>query len=247
MTTEDRLRLLAVDLDVSFVMSPGGRMAQVNSPDGEAAPRLVFAGCQEGNLVRLRRDIGDAVAREVHVVAASEPPWFDPGSPPRCLSALLGLLSREAPVERVTRAITYVLPHGTRYPAKLSIVSSEATEGRCLLARLAREGPTQVLADAGFKDVDDFCAPWCVALEGGEIAAMAFAARLGTLGAEVGVYTFPGFRGQGLAGAVTACWSSLACLAGHRLFYSTQTTNRASQRVAERLGLARLGASLSVT
>ena len=65
---EDRLRLLAVDLDASFVMSPGGRMAQVNSPDGEAAPRLVFAGCQEGNLVRLRRDVGDAVAREVHVV-----------------------------------------------------------------------------------------------------------------------------------------------------------------------------------
>jgi predicted GNAT family acetyltransferase len=116
-----------------------------------------------------------------------------------------------------------------------------------LLDRLARDGPPQVLADAGFKSVDDFWAPWCVALEDGEVAATAFAARLGPFGAEVGVYTFPGFRGRGLASAVTACWSSLAGLAGRNLFYSTQTTNRSSRRVAERLGLVRLGASLSLT
>lgn len=243
----DLLRLLAVDLDTSFLMSPGGRIARVNSPDGEPGPRLVLVGCGGGNLARLRHDVSEATARDIAVVMEGEPPWSDSSSPPRCLPALVALLSRAAPVQNVTRGIICVLPHAVRYPTNVSIVSSEEVEGRQWLERLARDGTPRALREAGFKGVDDFWAPWCVALEGGEIAATAFAARLGPLGAEVGVYTFPGFRGRGLAAAVTARWSSLAELAERRLFYSTQTTNLSSQRVMERLGLARLAASLSVT
>jgi hypothetical protein len=243
----DELALLAVDLDALFVMSASGRIVRVNSPDGESAPRAVLAGCRSGNLVRLRHDVGEPTALDITALVRSEPPWSDPALPPGRLAALVSLLSRAAPVDRVTRGIIYILPRNIRYSAATRIVSGEDAEGRRLLERLAREGMPRLLHDAGFKRVDDFWAPWCVALEGGEIAATAFAARLGTFGAEVGVYTFPGFRGRGLAAAVTAYWSSLAELADRRLFYSTQVTNRSSQRVAERLGLARLGASLSVT
>jgi GNAT superfamily N-acetyltransferase len=242
----DELALLAVDLDASFVMSTSGRIARVNSPDGEPAPRAVLAGCGSGNLVRVRHDVGEPTARDIIALVGSEPPWSDPASPPGCLAALVSLLSREAPVEKVTRGIIYRLPRGLQRPAEIQIVSGEEAEGRRWLERLAREGTPQVLQDAGFKSVGDFWAPWCVALEGGEIAATAFAARLGRVGAEVGVYTFPGYRGRGFAAAVTTHWSSLAELADRRLFYSTQTTNLSSQRVAERLGLARLGASLSI-
>jgi hypothetical protein len=49
-----------------------------------------------------------------------------------------------------------------------------------------------------------------------------------------------------LAAAVTAGWSRLDSLAGRDLFYSTSTANRSSQRVAERLGLPRLGARLAI-
>jgi hypothetical protein len=243
----DELALLAVDLDALFVTSTSGRIARVNSPDGEPAPRAVLAGGRSGNLIRLRHDVGEATARAITALVQSEPPWSDPASPPGCLPTLLSLLSREAPVERVSRGIIYVLPRSLPCPAEIRIVSGEEAEGRRWLERLAREGAPQALRDAGFKGVGDFWAPWCVALESGEIAATAFAARLGPVGAEVGVYTFPGFRGRGLAAAVTAHWSSLAELADRRLFYSTQTTNRSSQRVAERLGLARLGASVAVT
>ena len=51
---------------------------------------------------------------------------------------------------------------------------------------------------------------------------MAFAARLGVSGAELGVYTFPKYRGRGLAAAVTAAWSSMPSLNQHALFYSTE-------------------------
>jgi hypothetical protein len=243
----DELALLATDLDALFVMSVSGRIARVNSRDGEPGPRVVLAGCRSGNLVRLRHDVGEPTARDITALVRSEPPWSDPASRPGCLPTLASLLSREAPVVTVSRGIIYVLPRSLRYPTELSIVSGEEAAGRRWLERLAREGAPQALRDAGFKGVGDFWAPWCVALDGEEVAATAFAARLGTFGAEVGVYTFQGFRGRGFAAAVTARWSSLAELADRRLFYGTQTTNRSSQRVVERLGLARLGASLSVT
>jgi hypothetical protein len=243
----DDLSLLTLDLEALFVMSPTGRIAAVNSPDGEPGPRLLLAGCRAGNLLRLRWDVGDETARGVAALAAGEPPWFDPAAPPLCQSAIIALLSREAPAERIGHAIIYRLPHGLRCGASARLVAGDEPEGRALVDRLDHEGAPPALVDAGFLSGSDFWPPWCAALVGGEIAAVAFAARLSSLAAEVGVYTFAGYRGQGLAAAVTARWSSLAGLADRRLFYSASTTNRSSQRVAERLGLARLGASLAVS
>ena len=100
--------------------------------------------------------------------------------------------------------------------------------------------------DAGFKSVADLWEPWCIALEGEEVAAIAFAARLGSVGAEIGVYTFRNFRSRGFAATVAANWSSMPSLEGHVLFYSTSRSNRSSQRVASRLGLQMIGASVSV-
>jgi hypothetical protein len=241
------LELLALDLDASFLMTASGRIDKVNSPEREPAPRCVLAGCRTGNLVRLRHDVGEATARDIAALLKDQPPWFDPAAAPPCLPGLIRLLSREAPVATVSRGVIYTLSHGLRSPApSATLVCGDEPERRTLLERLAREGMPQGAVDAGFRGVGDFWPPWCAALEGGDIAAVAFAARLGASAAEVGVYTLPDYRGRALAAAVTARWSSLAELADRRLFYSTQVTNRSSQRVAERLGLARLGASLAL-
>jgi predicted GNAT family acetyltransferase len=76
------------------------------------------------------------------------------------------------------------------------------------------------------------------------IASIAFAARLGAGGAEVGVYTFPGWRSKGLAAAVTAKWSAHPDLEERELFYSTTISNISSRRVAARLGLQQFAISL---
>ena len=140
----------------------------------------------------------------------------------------------------------YQLPRGLAHDASVRIVRSETAQGDKLIAALAREMPP-ALADAGFATADHFWAPWCVALEGDQVAATAFAARLGAHGAEIGVYTFPGFRGRGLAAAVTSAWSAHPALAGRALFYSRAADNLSSGRVTQRLGLRRIGASLRVT
>ena len=99
----------------------------------------------------------------------------------------------------------------------------------------------------GFVDGGELWAPWCVALHQDEVASIAFAARLGPSATETGVTTVPAFRGHGFAAAATAGWVSLPSLRGRALFYSTSRTNVSSQRVAQRLGLRFLGASLDIT
>lgn len=239
------LRLLRVQLESAFVMS-GGRIERVNDPDRSAAPRLCLSGCEAGNLVFFRRDVGERTAGSILDLVRAEPPWSDLSAPPRCLDAMVELLSVEAPAQVRTPALNFVLPHNVRYAAGATIIRGDAAEGARLLARLMEDGMPAHLIEGGFAGVGDFWAPWCAAIVDGVIAAMAFAARLGPFGADVGVYTFPGFRGHGLAAAVTASWSSLPSLAGRELFYSTHQTNCSSQRVAARLGLRQFGVSIAI-
>ncbi len=244
--TDEHFEWLARDAAATFDLSGDGRILGENDPDRSPGPRLFLAGCTGGNLVHLRHDVDEAAAARIRALVAAEPPWSDPELRPACLPELTALLSREAPVEVMGSAVIHTLPRGLVFATSARIVRSETEPGDRLLARLARDGMPPDLTEAGFIGVGDFWAPWCVALEDGRIAAMAFAARTGRWGAAIGVYTFPAFRGRGLAAAVTADWANLPGLAGRALFYSALFANTSSLRVIERLGLPRVGTSLRI-
>ena len=93
----------------------------------------------------------------------------------------------------------------------------------------------------------DLWAPWCVATVEGEVASIVEAVRRGPAGAEVGVDTAVGWRGRGLAAAVTAAWSRHPELSELVLFYSTSRVDVSSQRVTARPSLRRLGATFAVS
>jgi hypothetical protein len=244
--TADDLRLLQVDIDTMFVMSATGRIERENDPDRSSGPRVFFSGCPFGNLTRVRYDVDDASAMRILEVAAKEPPWRDPDAMPACTEKIVALLS-DGQTAAVSTALIYQLPNGLRYEHTAAIVHGDSEEGRQMLARLADRGMPDYMQTAGFKGVGDFWEPWCVALDTTEIASMAFAARLGVSGAELGVYTFPKCRGRGLAAAVTAAWSSMRSLNQHALFYSTSKSNLSSQRVTARLGLRLIGTSFRIS
>jgi hypothetical protein len=246
MSPTEAMDLLTLDAAATFAHSGTGRILRENDPDRSPGPRLFLAGCPGGNLLRLRHDVGEATAARIRALLEDEPAWDDPDIRPACLSELAGLLSRDGPAEVMGSAVIHALPHGLACATAARIVRGDTEDGARLLARLARDGMPPALTEAGFVGVGDFWAPWCVALEGGEIAAMAFAARTGGQGASIGVYTFPGFRGRGLAAAVTAAWANLPSLAGRALFYSALWANASSLRVIERLGLPRIGVSVRI-
>ena len=244
MNPSEAMRLLELDAAATFALSDTGRILGENDPDGSPGPRLFLAGCPGGNLVRLRHDVGEATAARIQALVADEPPWCDPDVQPACLPRLADLLARDGPAEVTGPAVIHALPRGLAGAIPARIVRGESEDGARLLARLARDGMPPALSAAGFVGVGDFWTPWCVALEDGEIASMAFAARTGPHGSSIGVYTFTGFRGRGLAAAVTADWANLPSLAGRDLFYSALQANASSLRVIARLGLPRIGISI---
>jgi len=234
------LEQLALDAATTFRLDDAGRILRENDPDASPGPRAFIAGCAAGNLVHVRVDIAASVAAEIAALVAAEPPWIDPTVRPGCLERValrLGLSGDRAEV-----GFNYALPRRDAPVGRF--ICGDTDEGDALLARLRRDGMPAHLVAAGFATVADLWAPWCVAVEDEAIAAIAFAARLTPRSAAVGVYTFPSYRGRGLAAAVAARWTGLTPLADHALFYGTSAANVSSQKVAERLGLQRIGLGL---
>lgn len=208
---------------------------------------MFFAGCSQGNIAHVRDDVDDQLASRLLATGSQEHLWRSADVLPQCLGKIIELLSAAQPVVTIGPGVIYKLPNGLSYAHSATIVRGDSVEGAKMRARFADRGLPKSMLDAGFKSVGDFWEPWCVALDGEEIASIAFAARIAAAGAEIGVYTFPKFRAQGFAAAVTASWSSMPSLADRELFYSTQRSNRSSQRVAARLGLRLIGATLRIS
>ncbi|MGO9450586.1 MAG: GNAT family N-acetyltransferase [Candidatus Binataceae bacterium] len=255
MSIRDDLKLLHIDVETVFVMSPTQRIERVNDTDSSIGPRLFLTGCPQGNSAHVRHDVEDQMAERLLAIAAEEPPWRDPWVLPQCIGKLLDVLFNNPPFAtgpasrtplNVGTGLIYQLPNHMKYEHAANIVRGDSVEGHQMRMRFAERGMPEPMVAAGFKSVADFWEPWCIAIESEEVAAIAFAARLGSTGAEIGVYTFPEFRARGFAAAVTASWSSLPSLNGRALFYSTSRSNRSSQRVAARLGLRMIGASVGI-
>src|SRR5260370_13266740 len=143
-----------------FVMSASGRIERENAPDRSSGPRLFFAGCAFGNIIRVRYDVDDQLAMGVLEIAAKEPPWRDPDEIPPCAAKIAELLSdsRPAPIDQY---LIYKLPNGLEHEHPSKIMRGDSEEGRQMLPSLAERGMPDYMQTAGFKGVGDFCEPWC--------------------------------------------------------------------------------------
>jgi hypothetical protein len=239
--------LLEIHFRTGFVFERSGRISTTNDPDRSPAPRFALFGCASGNAYGVRADVTDGVAAQLMGCAALEPPFVDQAGASRHLDRYIELLSPDALVSTLRLGVTYVLPSDIAYPHDVRVICSDSVEGQGLRATLAAQGVPAGLAEMGFVDVSEFWDPWCVALHEGEVASVAFAARLSETGAGLGLATWPCLRGRGYAAAATAGWTRISALRSRALFYSTAHTNISSQRVVARLGLRFLGASVELS
>ncbi|MES3027803.1 MAG: GNAT family N-acetyltransferase [Pseudomonadota bacterium] len=238
--------LINTELGTRFTLTATGRIEREADPDGSPGPLMFLAGCDSGNLVQFGHELGSDLVAELDALAAEEPPLSKPDAVPIHLGRYLELLRPFGPLE-THPGLSFHLPHRAPAPITASLIASGTVEGDQLEAILAREGMAPDLVEMGFRGIGDLWAPWCLALQDGQIASLAFTARLGADGAELGLATLPAFRGRGLAAAATAGWSALPALAERTLFYSTAMSNLASQRVVAKLRLKFLGPTLSIS
>lgn len=236
---------LNIDYRTLFRLSAGGRIEAENDPDRSPGPRFWLAGCAEGNVFGVRSDIPGDIIAELQTLATAEPPFTHPAAP-RFLGRYLMALAHHRPVAHHALGLIYELPHSLSYNSAARVIGSDSEDGEALARSLSSNGMPEGISELGFRDVADFWPPWCVAIVDGDIASIAFSARLSDLGAELGVATAKAFRGRRLAAAAVAGWSRLPPLQTRTLFYSTGRDNISSQRVAARLALRLRGASLRI-
>lgn len=238
--------LINIEFETRFTLTPAGRIEREADPDRSPGPLMFLAGCDGGALIRFGHELDDDLVAELKALSAEEPPLSRPGQVPIHLERYLDLLRPFGPLQNHP-GLSFHLPHQSQAQVSAQLIASGTVEGDHLQATLTREGMPPALVEMGFRDAKDLWAPWCLALQDGEIASLAFAARLGGGGAELGLATLPAFRGLGLAAAATAGWSALPSLADRTLFYSTATSNLASQRVVAKLGLKFIGPTLGIS
>jgi RimJ/RimL family protein N-acetyltransferase len=139
------------------------------------------------------------------------------------------------PVNRDLLVRVYLADHAVRCSSGLPVLTAP-TEA----LRIANPGNWQPVEWDEL--LDGKLGPWAIAVDGGRVSSICHTPRPMTeRAAECGVWSHPEFRGRGHAAAVTAAWAELVRPSGRHLFYSTDETNRSSQRVAERLALPLLG------
>jgi RimJ/RimL family protein N-acetyltransferase len=229
--------------ETAFVLDARGRILHNNEPTTTAGPRFWMAGCATSNLFLLHADVSASTAAKIAELMQDEPPLAAPGAAPLHLARYVALLGSE----KETRGINFALPNDVASASAAERVWYGTPEGDDLLAALNVNGMPHGLYAMGFINTGEFWPPWCALLEDGVVASICFAARLGKRGADAGVATAPAFRSQGYAAAATAGWAAHPALAGHVLGYSTTAENLASQRVAQRLGLRTIGATITLS
>ncbi len=101
-----------------------------------------------------------------------------------------------------------------------------------------------------FQWLDDEFGGWGTAfavVRDGAAVSLCFSSRLDSHSAEAGLETVSEYRGQGFAAFVTQSWAAGVHASGRIPFYSTSFDNVASQAVARKLGLIRIGEDYSFT
>lgn len=233
-------RLLELEAETRFALDHG-RIASEGPPDLAPGPLIFMAG---GRLW-LAEALESSLAQALNLLARDEPPLI-PGRPPAGAERYLSLLAAYGPI-RAHGGLSFLLPQALPAPGDAQTVASDSAAAQAIEGRLARDGMPPELLALNFRSVADLWPPYCLVMEDGRIAALAFTARLGARGAELGLVTLPEARGRGLAAQAVAGWSALAELRGRTLFYSTSAGNRASMRVAAKLGLPFIGPTWEIS
>lgn len=220
------LELLRIQMDVLWGASAG--------------PEVVLAWARDGVRARFAGGVPAEVAWAVEAVVDGVRRGAEADGPPpeveRCR-----LLLEEASGKAVRLAPgsgpSYVIEPDVTFRPTARLVRSDTAD--CAALRGANPGNWGV--DEWQDLLDGRLGPWVMAMHGERVISICHTPVSNAIAAEAGVWTHPEFRGQRHAAATTAAWAALMRPSGRVLFYSTSWTNHASQRVAGKLGLRRIG------
>ena len=230
----DELELMRIHVEALYTHDERGRIVRVNELNGKPAPRLFIGRTSMGNVVRVRDDVDDALARKLEAVAAAEQRSVALLEPPYGSMPYEALLASAAAIEHVEAGPAFRSAHDlVRKPNAIRIT----LENRDLLEP----------RHPSWLDDVAHCQPFIGMVHEGVVVSVCASVRITDRAHEAGVDTHVDFRGRGFAPHAVAAWARAVREAGRIPLYSTSWKNTASQAVAAKLGLVRYGTTLHIT
>lgn len=218
-----------------FTHDTAGRMRHVNDTAAAPAPRFFLGRTSQGHIWRFRHDLPALLVSELEKHCQAEPIEQTPGELPFYVEEYTRLLQMQTAVQKTGAGPAYV------FPAPQSAVHTEN------LIAITTENVDKL--SAGFADwIEDvpFCQPFLALVQSGQVVSLCCSVRITAQAHEAGVETLPHWRRKGYAATVVAGWASAVRALGAVPFYSTAWSNRASQAVANKLGLIQYGTDFHI-
>jgi hypothetical protein len=226
---------MRLHLQALYTLDHLGRLVAVKATSALPAPRFFLGRTLDGPVVAVGHEVPESMVDELVAIASDVPPGMDAHSPlASILHSATTLLSAQQPLVKTWAGPNY------RCPPELAW-TGEATPITPSNASLLSPYLEPWLEDVAER------VPMAAVLVGGRAVSVCCSVRISAAADEAGVDTHLDFRGRGHALAAVAAWSQAVSSVGRVPLYSTSWENRASQRVAEKLGLMQYGSVLHVT
>jgi RimJ/RimL family protein N-acetyltransferase len=228
----DDRELMQAQLEVLYQYDQQDRMLRINEPNGGNAPMFAMGRSRHGNLWRFRADLPDSLVSDLDAICQREPLSSDLHVPAACYNELIDRISSFARPRSIWRGPCYVFEEPIVPPAE----------------------PIGLTADT-ISLLEEHLLDWCdlsldsapyVILNSGSAVAICYSSRIGPRVCEAGVETAPAYRNRGYARAVVRAWAAAIQASGRTPLYSTSWMNRASQALANAIGLRLYGENLSI-
>lgn len=239
--------MLELHVRTLFTHDAAGKLVAINEPRARPASRFCLGWTARGVIWRVRHDLpGGLVDRLGELVAATSIDE-DVAQLPSCLPEVRAALSEHGPITGEGSGPEYCFPDMLAETAGAAAVSAGAADDAAGVVAVTADN-AHVLSrwlPEWLPDVAEQL-PIAAVLVDGDAVSICACARLPGRATHAGVETHPAFRGRGHAVAATAAWARAIRGRGIIPLYGTSWSNRASQRVAAKVGLVRYGASISI-
>ncbi len=231
------LSLMKIQVGTLFVHDHDERLRFINEPyrpEDHPAPVVFIGRTRGGSVVRFRYDVPEALCQRVQAIIQAQLSSGNLYESPSCLATVKDLLTPYITTDQQWIGPAY------RFPDSLG--------GSPEVVRIDRS--TAYLLEFGFSDLIpelDHCQPVVAIVEGDKAVSVCQSVRKSEKAEEAGVDTLLSHRGKGYAAQVVAGWAGVVREQGRIPLYSTSWDNKASQRVAEKLGLQIYGVDMHIS
>jgi len=226
----------ALYLRTGFVLDARGRILHTREPGAQTGALLTIVKSESACVAAAHASLPEPLAEALEELARREPPSRDPRARPAHAARYLALLAEHAgqAAPRESGGVAFVFPRALPQPAPDVVEVADEAE---LEANFSGWVPGEIAAGR---------APLRALVDDGHPVSVCFCARRSAEAAAAGLETAAAYRGRGLAAHVTAAWATAVRALGLTPLYSTSWSNRASLRVADKLGLQAYAATWSV-